>query len=287
MRGHSDFIVSVAFDPKGDRVVTASRDGTARLWDALTGDPTGIVIRGHTAALTSVAFSLDGDRIITASWDGTARVWDAHTGASIGNPIKGHSDIIASAVFSPNGERILTASWDKTARQWDARKGTPLGEPLTGHEGTVRTAVYDRDGARILTASGDGSARIWNAHTGKTVGRALRGHEAEVLAAAFGPEVPVQLSHSSKDDSNYYVLTASRDGTARLGASNALSDRSYYSTEELTPRCLTPALRQEFFLDPAPPLWCMEQQKWPYTTTAWKNWISDVRRGKVGVSLPY
>ena len=37
---------SAVFSPDGARVVTASRDGTARLWDAATGAETA-VLRGH------------------------------------------------------------------------------------------------------------------------------------------------------------------------------------------------------------------------------------------------
>ena len=37
---------------------------------------------------------------------------------------------------------------------------------------------------------------------------------------------------------------------------------------------------QEFFLPPEPPLWCVELEKWPYHTDAWKRWLSDTRAGK-------
>ena len=46
------------------------------------------------------------------------------------------------------------------------------------------------------------------------------------------------------------------------------------------PRYLTPAQRKEFFLPPEPPLWCVELEKWPYHTDAWKQWLSDTRAGK-------
>ena len=31
---------------------------------------------------------------------------------------------------------------------------------------------------------------------------------------------------------------------------------------------------------PEPPLWCVELEKWPYHTDAWKRWLSDTRAGK-------
>jgi WD40 repeat protein len=66
---------SAAFSPDGTRVVTASVDGTARVWDAATGQPVTRPL-AHQARVLSAAFSPDGTRVVTASEDRTARVWD-------------------------------------------------------------------------------------------------------------------------------------------------------------------------------------------------------------------
>ena len=36
-KGHSGGVVSVAFSPSGERVASASADGTIKMWDAATG----------------------------------------------------------------------------------------------------------------------------------------------------------------------------------------------------------------------------------------------------------
>jgi WD40 repeat protein len=64
-----------------DTDVTASHDGTARIWDARTGRQLAI-LEGHFRGVRSAAFSPDGSRIVTASFDGTARIWDAAAAAS-------------------------------------------------------------------------------------------------------------------------------------------------------------------------------------------------------------
>ena len=60
---------SAAFSPDGKRIVTASADKTARVWDAETGKPIGEPLKGHDGIVCSAAFSPDGKRIVTASQD--------------------------------------------------------------------------------------------------------------------------------------------------------------------------------------------------------------------------
>ena len=67
-------VVSAAFSPDGARVVTASDDGTARIWDAASGKELA-PLGGHTSEVASAAFSPDGARVVTASQDGTARIY--------------------------------------------------------------------------------------------------------------------------------------------------------------------------------------------------------------------
>ena len=74
--GHEGLALSAAFSPDGQRIVTASSNKTARLWDAATGKPIGGPLKGHEAAVLSAAFSPDGQRIVTAS--------DGQDGARLG-----------------------------------------------------------------------------------------------------------------------------------------------------------------------------------------------------------
>ena len=176
--------------------------------------------------MLSAAFSPDGKRIVTASGDNTARLWDAATGKQIGTPLAGHESWawVHSAAFSPDGKRIVTASADKTARLWDAESGKQIGAPLVGHEGVVNSAAFSPDGKRIVTASWDKTARLW-----------------DVFATTQ------QLVSAAK---------------------------------AAIPRCLTVEQRAKFFLSPEPPAWCIEMEKWPYQTAAWKQWLVDTRDGK-------
>jgi len=233
-------VTSAVFDPSGARVLTASTDKTARLWDVATGAQL-TVLRGHQDTVLNAVFDPSGKRVLTASVDRTARLWDAATGAEL-TVLRGHQSWVRSAVFDPSRARVLTASEDGTARLWDAATGTELAvlrgryvirsavfDPsgtrvltdgeyrlarlwdaatgaelavLRGHQSGVRSAVFDLSGGRVLTASDDKTARLWDAATGAELA-VLRGHEDMVMNAVFDP-------HGAR------VLTASSDRTARL-----------------------------------------------------------------------
>jgi len=164
---HQDAVISAAFSPDGTRVVTASFDNTARIWDAATGKSVGEPLR-HEGAVLFAAFSPDGSQVVTASWDKTARIWDAETGKQVGEPLR-HGDGVLSAAFSPDGTRVATASWDKTARIWDAATGKQVVEPLR-HEDVVLSAAFSPDGTRIC----DGFLRLHRPHLECSDGQASR-----------------------------------------------------------------------------------------------------------------
>jgi WD40 repeat protein len=96
--------------------VTASRDGTARLWDVASGEVL-TVLRGHTGEVNQAVFSPNGQRLVTASKDGTAQLWDVASGEAL-VVFRGHVGGVNQVAFSPDGQRVVTASNDNTARLW-------------------------------------------------------------------------------------------------------------------------------------------------------------------------
>jgi WD40 repeat protein len=196
---HSGSVMSVAFSPDGSKIVTASVDRTARVWDSGTGEFVA-VLRGHTNSLFSAIFSPDGNKIVTASLDKTALVWDTKTGAVVA-VLEGHTGPVISAVFSPDGSKIVTASSDKTARVWGSGSGE-LVAILKGHADSLNSAVFSPDSSKIVTASVDQTARVWDTETGDVLAE-LDEHTSRVISAVF-----------SADGSK--IATASGDNTARV-----------------------------------------------------------------------
>jgi WD40 repeat protein len=97
-------------------VLTASADGTARLWDA----ETWLGIRsftGHAGPVSQAVFSSDGEWIVTGGDDNTARLWDTQTAQEVRRFV-GHTARITAVAISPDGKYVATASEDLTARVW-------------------------------------------------------------------------------------------------------------------------------------------------------------------------
>lgn len=169
--GHTDQISRVCFSPDGRYVVTASSDGTARIWEAETGMQL-TVLKGHTSFVVCAAFSPDGKYIVTASWDRTAKIWETATG-TLKTTLVGHTGMsgtgvagwVHEAFFSPDGNYIVTASEDSTARIWDVKTGSTLAV-LRGHKDEVRNVRFSPDGKHVVTAARDGTARVWEVARG-------------------------------------------------------------------------------------------------------------------------
>ena len=184
IRGHSKVVFSVAYSPDGQRLVSGSFDGTARIWDLASGREL-VTLKGHSAEIRSVAYSPDGRQIVTGSYDHTARVWDAASGRELCR-LEGHRAQVLFASFSRDGERIVTGSHDSTARVWRVAGGQEL-LTLQGHTALVWWAEFSPDDRQIVTGSLDHTAKVWRADTGQAL-LTYHGHDGPVLSASFSPD---------------------------------------------------------------------------------------------------
>jgi len=205
LSGHTEPVTSGDFDPAADFVVTASLDGTARIWHTGRGAFT-MALHGHEAGISSVAYSPTGRAgdLLTASDDQTARVWKLAPDRPFTLPplvriLADHSAPVRAA-WAPDGSRVVTGGGN-AARIWDPADGKLLAL-CEGHELPVAGIAYSAAGVFFATTSEDKTARVWQAGNGSLAG-VLAGHAAVVVSADFSPA-------SNK------IVTASWDATARL-----------------------------------------------------------------------
>ncbi len=195
---HPGRVLAVAVSPDGRMIVTGGSDGTARLWNAATGQAVGAPLR-HSAPVQAVAFRPGSRTLVTAS-GATVQSWDGADGRPLGTPLTAPGTVLALA-FSKDGRWLATAGEDQAAQVWDAATGRPAGPPLR-HQGKVDAVAFHPDGQTLVTGSADQTARLWKTATGAALGAPLR-HSGAVLTAAFIPGQP-------------FLVTGTQDWELRL-----------------------------------------------------------------------
>jgi WD40 repeat protein len=113
---HTAGVLSVAFSGDSRRVVTASADFTAIIWDSATSRQLAAPLK-HENQVRSAAFSPDGRWIVTASADKTARVWDAQSGEPLTPPLRSLSPL-ARAQFLADQSGIVTVDDQGGTQVW-------------------------------------------------------------------------------------------------------------------------------------------------------------------------
>jgi WD40 repeat protein len=212
LTGDSIEATGADFAPSGATVVTSSRDGLARIWDAITGrelpagasctvppmGPGCLALKTYGAQglwLTDAVFGPDGRRIATSAHNGSVVIWDART-AAIHVRVPDAGTMVDDVAFSPDGHLLATAARDGRARIIDAASGRVLAV-LRGSDKAVYRVVFASNG-RVLTAGEDGLVREWSvrgqllrviADLGDTVLGLDVNATGDLVAAAVGDKV--------------------------------------------------------------------------------------------------
>lgn len=110
-------ITAIAISPNGALLVSASWDGTLRVWDVATGEE---LRRLEEAAwVMDCAVSPDGSFVVSASWDGNLRLWDLRNGDLLAI-FDGHAENVIRCAISPDGDYVVSIAADHTMRLWKA-----------------------------------------------------------------------------------------------------------------------------------------------------------------------
>jgi len=104
LEGHAGWVTAVAITPNGRRAISASVEGTLRLWDLERGQLVR-VLEGHADWVNAVTVTLDGRRAISASCDHTLRMWDVESGTCL-TAFTGESPMLRCAI-APDGRTII------------------------------------------------------------------------------------------------------------------------------------------------------------------------------------
>ncbi len=133
---HSTAILSLAFAPTGNRLVSCDNNGTVALWDPAVN---GLIwrVEAHSRAAVSVAVSPDGQWVASAGIragspdHGEVRLLSAANQGKLKYVLRGHDKLVRCVTFGTvAGKAVLaTASYDGTVKMWDLAKLLAAGEP--------------------------------------------------------------------------------------------------------------------------------------------------------------
>lgn len=120
MTGHSYGNCVVGVTQDGHRAVSASDDGTLRVWDLNAGKELHCMT-GQLEGVRAIAVTQDGQSAISASKD-KLFLWDLNTGKQR-CCLVGHSDIVLAVAVTPDGQHAVSVSNDKTLHVWNLGAG--------------------------------------------------------------------------------------------------------------------------------------------------------------------
>ncbi|XP_060229913.1 WD repeat-containing protein 86 isoform X1 [Meriones unguiculatus] len=223
---HRGGINWLSLSPDGQRLLTGSEDGTARLWSTADGRCCALLqdtgkqepgpgqltlplLVGHESYVTFC--QLEDEAAFTCSADCTIRRWDVRTGQCL-QVYRGHTSIVNRILVAD--DQLFSSSYDRTARVWTMDKGQASQE-FRGHRNCVLTLAYSAPkdlpsdpcleaamgGGLLVTGSTDDTAKVWQVASG-CCHQTLRGHTGAVLCLVL-------------DVSSHTAFTGSTDATVR------------------------------------------------------------------------
>ncbi|XP_032533619.1 striatin-4 [Chiroxiphia lanceolata] len=231
LRSHYDAVRGLAFHPAEPALLTASEDGTLKLWNlqkpgnpkknaALDVEPV-YAFRGHRGPVLAVAMGCDQGLCCSGGLDAQIRCWrlpdldmDPYDGYDPGvlcGVLEGHGDAVWGLAFNASGERLASCSADGTVRIWDPRRrdGPCLGV-YDGHsEHGVPTSVTfsATQPSHAVASFRSGCAVIYDLEAARP---------ALVLEARPGNGVPSQVNQVVSHPSQPLTIAASDDRGIRF-----------------------------------------------------------------------
>ena len=253
LAGHSDSVTEASFSPGQHRplqVLTASDDGSARLWDpqtqprlqTVTKEPgpllqvvavkkglllvagpgsearllraaDGRLVRRYRVASKVVAVAASGNgRLVVVGAGRTATLFDRKTGRRL-RLFRQPSSVEAVALSSA-GDLLATGGSDGLGRVW-ALGSRRSPEVLRGHLARVTAVAFSPDGEHIATGSADATARIWDLRTRRSTSTLKRDQESNAITSVtFSPDREGKWLLTSSTGTDL-VLWNAGDGTQR------------------------------------------------------------------------
>jgi WD40 repeat protein len=191
LRGHTSRCHSVAFSPNGQRLVSASSDGTIRVWDATPLEPDEVqeaFTCRHDDEVWTVAFSPDGRLLASGGWDKDVRLWDAQSGRQVRT--LNHSELVFRVAFDPEGQRLAVSTFTgergAIVTTWDTLTGQKE-SVMREEKGMPFFVTFDPTGRYLLREGPNFTVKVWDMPSQADAGTLGR-HDWNIWSTVFSPD---------------------------------------------------------------------------------------------------
>ncbi|MCC6696438.1 MAG: WD40 repeat domain-containing protein [Candidatus Hydrogenedentes bacterium] len=161
-QGHTKGVSHVEFSPDNTKLVTASADGTAIVWDLQTRDVL-LHLKGHIAGVATAWLTEDGRRVVTESYDGTSRVWDAQTGQCERTLPVNPEALFRLRANSGTVRFVTRTDWE--ALLWDVHSTEPV-RRFEVNKMRLKSAWMSPSGEQVVLLLNNGRLCVFDANSG-------------------------------------------------------------------------------------------------------------------------
>ncbi|XP_029922081.1 striatin-4 isoform X2 [Myripristis murdjan] len=192
LRSHFDAIRALTFHPSQAVLLTASEDGTLKLWNlnkamhskknaALDVEPI-YTFRAHSGAVLSLTMGEDGESCYSGGLDGTVRCWkipdlnvdpyDNYDPGIESSVLAGHEDSVWGLAYSAAHHRLASCSADGTVRIWDPQNSTPCLSVFNKekeHGTPTSVAFVTSDPNQVVVSFDGGETLLYDLNTEKSI----------------------------------------------------------------------------------------------------------------------
>eukprot|EP00069_Balaena_mysticetus_P009900 bmy_06590T0 len=230
LRSHYDGIRSLAFHHSQSALLTASEDGTLKLWNlqkAVTAKKNAALdvepihaFRAHRGPVLAVTMGSHSEYCYSGGADARIHSWkipdlnmdpyDGYDPSVLSHVLEGHGDAVWGLAFSPTSQRLASCSADGTVRIWDPSGSSPTclcTFPTASDHGTPTSVAFtSTEPAHIVASFRSGDTVLYDLEAGSAV----------LTLDSRGNSSPTQINQVVSHPSQPLTITAHDDRGIRF-----------------------------------------------------------------------